>query len=78
MQTDPNAVMLATKMAQHYHTTLNKIRAKKGKRFRTWLTMSKEDRDDSIRAFMVILSMADDEQMKQNQPKKRNDIMQDL
>lgn len=57
---DPNMLMLAEKMAEHYQNTLKKIRLAKKKHTPDWRVLPKDVKQDMIEAFYVILGKADD------------------
>lgn len=66
---DPQLMMLAEKMAQHYISTLYRIKLKKKKYSKQWLAIKPTDRQDIIESFAVILSAADTEEQKTLEPK---------
>lgn len=56
-------MVLAEKMAQHYQSTLYRIRLGKKKHTKQWLAIPKEERQDMIETFAVILGKAGDAQL---------------
>lgn len=63
---DPNQLMLAEQMAQHYQNTLKKIRLGKKRHTVDWRALPKDVKQDMIETFYVILGAADDEALEQS------------
>lgn len=63
---NPEIQMQAENMAVHFQNTRRDLRRKKGLHARDWKTLSREDKQELIEIFTIILSAA--QNIQQNEP----------